>query len=205
MIDTLIFDFGQVLVRFVPELMVSPYVTDPDDKKLLGEVIFDRLYWDRLDAGTITDEELETLAKARLPERLHPFMEQIYRNWYRHLPEIPGMRGIIRDAKREGKRVFVLSNICKTFPAYVGDFPVFSEIDGYVFSGVCGITKPNPAIFRHLCEKFSVDPAGAVFIDDSPRNIEGARAAGIRGILFDGDAARLRTALSAMEAGSLKD
>jgi putative hydrolase of the HAD superfamily len=58
MIKNFIFDFGKVMVHFEPEYMVGKYVDDADDAKLLGEVIFDRLYWDKLDAGTITDEQV---------------------------------------------------------------------------------------------------------------------------------------------------
>ena len=57
MIKNVVFDFGQVLVHFQPAYMVGKYVTDEADAKLLKEVLFDRLYWDKLDAGTITDEE----------------------------------------------------------------------------------------------------------------------------------------------------
>ena len=58
MIKNVVFDFGQVLVRFEPSYMVGQYVSDPIDAKLLEEVVFDRLYWDRLDAGTISNEEV---------------------------------------------------------------------------------------------------------------------------------------------------
>ena len=52
-----VFDFGKVLVHYEPSYMVGKYVSDAADSKLLEEVVFDRLYWDRLDAGTITDGE----------------------------------------------------------------------------------------------------------------------------------------------------
>ena len=80
MIKNIIFDFGQVLVHFVPEYMVKQYVTEPEDVKLLSEVVFDRLYWDRLDLGTITDEETIALCRERLPQRLWDAAEKIHWN-----------------------------------------------------------------------------------------------------------------------------
>ena len=77
MIKNVIFDFGQVLVHFEPEYMVRQYVTDEDDVKLLSQVIFDRLYWDRLDLGTITDEETIKLCRERLPQRLWAVAEKM--------------------------------------------------------------------------------------------------------------------------------
>ena len=80
MIKNVVFDFGQVLVHFIPADMVEKYVTDPADSALLQEVVFDRLYWDKLDAGTITDEEVLTAVQARLPERLWSVACEIYVN-----------------------------------------------------------------------------------------------------------------------------
>jgi putative hydrolase of the HAD superfamily len=79
-INNVIFDFGQVLVHFEPSYMVGVYVSDENDKALLEEVVFDRLYWDRLDKGTISNEETVSLIKERLPERLWDVSEKIYYN-----------------------------------------------------------------------------------------------------------------------------
>ena len=56
-IKNVVFDCGQVLVHFEPSYMVGVYVSDKEDKELLEMVVFDRLYWDKLDLGTITNEE----------------------------------------------------------------------------------------------------------------------------------------------------
>ena len=53
-----IFDFGMVIVNFNPDYMTKQYIKDEKDREVAKEVIFDRLYWDKLDKGTITDEEL---------------------------------------------------------------------------------------------------------------------------------------------------
>ena len=47
MFKNIIFDFGQVLVRFDPYYMTSVYISDENDIKSVCEVVFDRLYWDR--------------------------------------------------------------------------------------------------------------------------------------------------------------
>ncbi|MBQ4110637.1 MAG: hypothetical protein IJC74_07115 [Clostridia bacterium] len=68
MMNTYIFDFGNVLAEFYPEKLTEPYVTDINDIKYLSEAVFDRLYWDKLDAGTITDDEVKEALIKRLPE-----------------------------------------------------------------------------------------------------------------------------------------
>jgi HAD superfamily hydrolase (TIGR01509 family) len=47
------------------------------------------------------------------------------------------------------------------------------------------LVKPDPAIFTCLLQRMAVRPADAVMIDDKQRNIEGAQAAGMQGLLFE--------------------
>ena len=61
--------------------MVGVYVSDEEDKALIEEVVFDRLYWDRLDSGDISDKEVVSAIKTRLPERLWDVSEKIYYSW----------------------------------------------------------------------------------------------------------------------------
>ena len=44
--------------------------------------------------------------------------------------------------------------------------------------------KPTPAFYERLLAELDVQPEETIFIDDRPRNIEGAEALGIHGILF---------------------
>ena len=44
--------------------------------------------------------------------------------------------------------------------------------------------KPDPAIYRLLCERYSVTPGQCVFIDDSLTNVEGARRIGMPALHF---------------------
>ncbi|MBP3347638.1 MAG: HAD family phosphatase [Clostridia bacterium] len=193
MIKNVVFDFGQVLIRFDPKYMVEQYVTDPADSALLQEVVFDRLYWDKLDQGTITDAQVIAACKERVPQRLYGAVEDIYYNWIYNIPEIDGMRELIRYIKeRYGVRLLVLSNICTYFAHHSGEIPILDEFEGCVFSAVCGHTKPNVGIFEHLCGRFGIDKSETLFIDDSPKNIRGAEAYGIKGYIFDGDVERLR-------------
>ena len=197
MIKNVIFDFGQVLVHFEPEYMVRQYVTDEYDVKLLSEVIFDRLYWDRLDLGTITDDETIALCRERLPNRLWDVAEKIYRNWIYNIPEIDGMSDLIKYIKKEyGVGVYVLSNISHYFADHSHRVDILKHSDGSVFSARIGITKPDHRIFDYLCKKFGITPNEAIFVDDSEKNINSAREFGLQGYLFDGDAKKLKEYLS---------
>lgn len=192
MIRNIIFDFGQVMVRFDPAYMVGKYISDPDDREQVANVLFDRLYWDKLDRGTITDDEVIEASCARLPERLRDSVAPIYNNWIYNLPEIEGMRELVKHLKNDcGKRVFLLSNISKGFAAHAHEIPSLADFEDCVFSAVCGKIKPHAEIFDHLCQKNGLIPSECLFIDDNAANIAGAEAFGIHGYLFDGDVQRL--------------
>lgn len=44
--------------------------------------------------------------------------------------------------------------------------------------------KPEPATFRHMIQKFGLDPRRAVFFEDTPRNLEPAKALGMATVLI---------------------
>ncbi len=192
-IKNVIFDFGQVIVHFEPEYMVGKYVSDPEDKALLCEVVFDRLYWDKLDKGTITDEETLDAVCARLPERLHSVAKEIYYNWIYNIPEIDGMRELVGYIKEKyGVRVLLLSNISRYFASHRDEIPILKEFEYCVLSALIGITKPSAEIFEHLCTVCQIKPEESVFIDDNRANIEASIKFGLNGYVFDGSAERLK-------------
>ncbi len=186
-----IFDFGQVMVRFDPKYMTEQYVTG-EDAELVASVVFDRLYWDKLDSGDISDGEVISACRKRLPERLWEAVDSVYFNWIYHLPAIDGMVEIVRDLRAQGVRVFLLSNISEYFAAHADEVPVLSEFEGCVFSAVVGHVKPHRDIFEYVCGKYSLTPSETVFVDDNAANIAGAESYGIKGYLFDGSAQKLR-------------
>lgn len=199
-IQNYIFDLGNVLVRFDPMALTAPYVQDLEIRKLISQTAFDRLYWDRLDLGTITDEELKAACHTRLPENLHALCDKAYDHWIENLTLLPGMRELLLDVKAAGHRVFLLSNISIGFTQQYPQVPMLRELlshlEGLVFSGPLGIAKPSKEIFLHLLETYDLLPEETLFIDDSAKNVAGAQAVGIHGYLFDGDATKLRNYLS---------
>lgn len=192
MIKNVIFDFGNVLVRYDPAYMVAQYVTDPADAKLLTEVLFDRLYWDPSDAGEITDEELLAACRTRVPKRLWDMLPKIYYNWIYNLPEIEGMSALLERLKTKyGVRLYLLSNISQYFADHAHEIPILRHVDKCIFSAVCKKVKPSREIFVHMCDECNILPQESIFIDDNANNVKGALDFGIQAYLFDGDAAKL--------------
>lgn len=191
-----IFDFGQVIVGFEPEYLTSRYIEDDEDKKLAVSVIFDRLYWDRLDNGGISDEEVRKCICDRLPQRLHENAVKVYDNWYRNLEFIKGMPCLLREIKAKGGKLYLLSNISNAFAENYASVPqlkeIFSLFEGLVFSAPLKLAKPNREIFLHLLNKYGLNPKESIFIDDNENNIKGAKSAGLNTYLFGGSAEELK-------------
>lgn len=200
MMNTYIFDFGNVLAEFYPEKLTEPYVTDKNDIKYLSEAVFDRLYWDKLDAGTITDDEVKEALIKRLPENKGGIACKVYDSWVKTLTPVPGMQKLIFDLHKAGKKMYLLSNISTGFANSYAEVEWIKELfdcfDGFVFSAVAGKLKPNKDIFEHLLKTYNLKAEDCIFIDDSQKNIDGAKTAGISGYLFDGDAVKLRKFLN---------
>jgi 2-haloacid dehalogenase len=66
-----------------------------------------------------------------------------------------------------------------------------------VVSGEERMTKPDQRLYACLLDRYQVDPACAVFIDDNRNNVDAAIALGMRGIQFHSPA-QLRDELTAV-------
>lgn len=89
----------------------------------------------------------------------------------------PVMAGAIRRLRDAGVRLVLFSNSW-------GEAMYAAEIrelcDAEVLSGVVGMRKPDPAIYRHAVQVAGVPAGACVFVDDQPVNLEPARELGIR-------------------------
>ncbi|MGW5420392.1 HAD family hydrolase [Streptomyces sp. NPDC003943] len=72
---------------------------------------------------------------------------------------------------------------------------VAARFDPLLFSCLLGATKPDPAAYTRALRLVGVPPEAALFIDDKPSNVAGARAVGITALHFTG-AAQLDAALA---------
>lgn len=199
-IKNVVFDYGNVLIEFIPKNMVSKYADSEEDAQLLASVVFDRLYWNKLDNGDITDQEVVADCRRRLPERLGEAAEQAYYNWIYNVPEIKGMRELTRYLKSRGIRLFILSNNTNYFVAHKDEFSLLDVFDKMVFSAPIKKVKPNADIFDYLCEHCDITPEETVFVDDHPSNIRSARELGFDAYHFDGDASKLKEYLDGVIA-----
>lgn len=196
MIKNVVFDFGNVLVHFDPLYMTKAYIDNEEDCKLVSEVLFDRLYWDKLDKGTISDAEVIEESCKRLPEHLHEKTALVYNNWYYNLPLFEGMEQLLKKLKEKNISLFLLSNISKGFAEKSDEIYILKYFEKCIFSAVCGHVKPNMDMFEYMLRECDIKGEETVFVDDNEKNIDGAVSVGINGYLFDGRYEHLEKYLS---------
>jgi HAD superfamily hydrolase (TIGR01509 family) len=67
--------------------------------------------------------------------------------------------------------------------------PEVARLDALALSFLHGSIKPEPALYRVALERLGAVPGEAVFADDRPEHVEGARSLGIDGFLVTSPAA----------------
>lgn len=197
MIQTIVFDMGGVLIQFNREFFIRRLGVSKEDETLLMNEVFKSLEWARMDRGSLTEAEASQSICARLPKRLHLAAERLVTMWERPILEIDGMYALIKELKANGYRILLLSNASVRQHEYWPRIPASELFDGKLISSDVHLVKPQPEIYRLLCDTFHVLPEECFFIDDSPQNVEGAYEVGIRGFIFHGDAGALRESLRA--------
>ena len=182
-IDAVVFDLGNVLVRWDPYL---PFV----GRLERGEV--DRFFTDidfpafnaRQDAGRTWAQARADVA-SRFPE--HVGAVDLYLDHFAaSLPgPVAGSHEVVRDLGSAGVRLFGLTNwSAETYHYAVPAAPAIGLLEGVLVSGQVGLAKPDPRIFALLADRFALEPSRTVFIDDAQVNVDAARRAGYLAVRF---------------------
>ncbi len=194
-ISTIIFDLGGVLIDWNPDYVYREVIPDTEKRRFFFENICTHDWNIEQDAGRPLAEATELLVAQ------HPEWESEIRDYYGRWEEMLG--GPLHDTvdllrelrERREHRLLALTNWSgETFPVALSRYDFLHWFEGIVVSGDEKTRKPFADIYQKLLDRYEVDPAWAVFIDDSLTNVEGAEAVGIRGIHFQG-AQRLRETL----------
>jgi 2-haloacid dehalogenase len=183
-IDTVVFDIGNVLIPWNPRWLFSKLLTDEAAlDRFLEEVDFTA--WNAQHDGGQSFAQGIAEQGARFPHYRH-LLQAYFDRWEECIAEpLEESVALTRRLRETGYRTLALTNFsAETFPRALRLNPFLREFEGILVSGVEKLMKPDPAIYRLLCERYSVVPARCVFIDDGLRNVEGARRVGMHALHF---------------------
>ena len=197
MIRNILFDMGNVLIRFDRDYFIDRLGISPEDKQLLMREVFQSVEWVRMDRGSMVEADAVASCCQRLPEHLHDAAEKLIQMWDRPILPIPGMYELIEELKSKGYGIYLLSNASYRQHAYWPGVAASRFFDGTLISADVHAVKPQPEIYNLCLEKFGLKAEESFFIDDVGANVEGAVNCGLQGAVFFGDVARLRRELRA--------
>lgn len=194
MIKSVVFDMGQVMLRFDPDTFLKRAgVADPAERDYLKPIIFTRPEWGFMDWGYCDESEyLERYVLPELPEKYHEVARKMVMAWDDPIMPMEGMADLVRSVKERGYNVYLLSNASVRLHDYFPRCPGSEYFDGMVVSADIELMKPQPEIYRYMLNKFSIKAEETIFIDDNLLNITAALRENIHGFMFRGDVPALR-------------
>lgn len=182
-IKAIIFDFGGVLIDWSPAYYYSNIFEDEKQMEWFLNNICTNEWNLEQDRGRSFAEGIKIL-KNKYPTYTQEIKDFINKWEYMLKGEIPGTVHLLNALKKKYK-IYGLTNwSSETFPIALERFDFLHSFDGIVVSGEEGLVKPDKQIFRLLLDRYELDAANCVFIDDNINNIESAKEIGFNVIHF---------------------
>jgi 2-haloacid dehalogenase len=183
----IIFDLGAVLIDWNPHHLYKKLFTDHQQMLDFLANITTMDWNEEQDMGRPLQEGTEILVQQH-PEH-EANIRAYYGRWEEMLSgEIEGTVDIFNQLKASGLyKLYALSNwSAETFGIAKSKYNVLNQFDGIVVSGEEKIRKPYPEFYHILLDRYNLQPAECLFIDDNYRNVLAAEALGIPSIHFTG-------------------
>jgi putative hydrolase of the HAD superfamily len=184
-VRNVVFDFGGVLVNWRPQEIIESFYAEPHLREALRTHAFQHADWLDMDRGTLDEASVVRRCAARMA-RPESELRALFEHVRAALTPIEPTVALLRELRqRSGLKLYGLSNMSEAIFAHLdGQHDFFKLFDGIVVSAAVKLLKPEPAIYEHLRERFALEFAESVFIDDLARNVESARQAGLPAIQF---------------------
>ena len=184
-IKNIVFDVGGVLVDFCFREYMYELGFDKDTVELFTEHMIFSKHWDELDRGVLTHKEAEEIFKKEIPGH-DKEMDLFWKNLMGIVKEYDYSENLLVKLKQKGFGIYILSN----YPKELSDlhWPTFNFLknaDGKIISGYERIAKPDIEIYKLLESRYGLDLKESLFVDDRQINIDGAKMAGMQGLLFN--------------------
>jgi 2-haloacid dehalogenase len=180
----IVFDIGKVLIHYDPDLPFSRLIPDADERKWFFDNICTHDWNIEQDRGR-SWEEAEQLLIDKHPDHVGN-IRNFRLHWHEMVPHAYDDSVALMNRLIDGGHdVTMLTNFAAdTFTEARGRFPFLNRPRGVTVSGEVGMIKPERGIYDHHAAAFDLDPSASLFIDDSPKNVDGAKAAGWHAVLF---------------------
>ena len=178
----IILDMGNVLLEWNKDKILQGVSDTKEEYLILDKAIFQSGLWERLDLGTMTREELVLKVVSMIGRTYQKKVEEVIWNWPSYIDIYTEVSPVLSELKKKGHRIFVLSNTSKVFYDLLDEqlSPLKELLDGFVLSCDIKAIKPDLAMFKKILDKYQLDPANCIFLDDIEDNTNAAEKLGIK-------------------------
>jgi putative hydrolase of the HAD superfamily len=182
-VRNVVMDLGGVMLEWNPDQLLRRFEPDPELRTRLRASIFSH-DWHLFDRGRVTEAELiERLVRSTGQTR--ELLSEITAAVRDSLREKPETVTLVRALRQRGFDIYCLSNMPGPIYEHLRRRHTFWDVfRGVVVSGEIQLMKPEPEIYLHLLERFGLQPAESVFIDDLQANVDAAKGVGLHAIRF---------------------
>ncbi|MDQ0472239.1 HAD family hydrolase [Labrys wisconsinensis] len=181
-----VFDIGNVLIEWDPRHLYRQIFEDEGAIERFLATVCTQAWNEEQDRGRSFEEGVRLLIE-RFPE--HEAAIRAYdERWHEMVPgAIERSVAVLGALRRAGIPTYAITNFsAEKFASAQARFPFLAGFDGIVVSAHEGVLKPEPAIYRLLLDRHGLAADDCIFIDDSVKNVEGARRVGMKAIHFTG-------------------
>ena len=184
MIKNIIFDIGNVLLKFNPKEYFSKMFENEEIGNTMCDLIMQSEIWKQYDLGNCTLEDVKNdfiLKKPLLKDEICKMLDL----WLPILKPLNESFKVMEDLKKEGYKVYLLSNLSEDAFNYIDkEYHLFDKVDGYVVSFKEHVSKPDFKIYDILVSRYNLNKEECVFLDDTKVNVDAAIAFGMSAIHF---------------------
>lgn len=139
---------------------------------------------ERLFGANPSDEDFtkQALAYAKTKEEVQDRVHHIINNIY-------GVRdeNIVSKIKEINSsiKVIIATNHVTAIKEWIVKQPFYDSLDGLFISAELNCCKPALSFYDKVSQAMKIDPNEILFVDDSPKNIEGAKEYGMKTLLYN--------------------
>lgn len=181
---TVVFDVGNVLIRWDPLLVYRELIPDDEKRAWFMRNVCTAAWNLEQDRGRSWEEAVAMLVAS------HPEWESQIRaydeRWHDAVPGIiEDSVAVLAELRERGEKVYAITNFSREkWAECLIRFPFLQSFDGVVVSAHERVVKPHPEIYQILFERYGLVAGDCIFIDDSAKNIETARKLGMQAVHF---------------------
>lgn len=193
MLKNIVFDMGNVIIEWNPKKLSQKIAGDRS--WVLETYLFETPTWIKLDAGSVGLEEGLSEILSYSPKEHHELITHAFYHWGEYLTIFENTETLIKKLKKNGYRVFMLSNCSVSFDGYHHLYPVFDLLETKYVSAHHQLLKPSKEIYLSFLKENNLVAEESLFIDDVYENVLGAKSVGMQAYHFNGDTSELEEML----------